>query len=170
MCTNEELNIFYDSLGIRYEKSVIQNPLDDTETCCLLNTKRESYYTNTYDPIKFIENIKQLHSKYRPQITDGKKIAEFEEFFGEYYHNVSQLINMTPNDKCCNCVAFTLYINYDTEIDYNTNHVALGKVLDKLYGYLSSLQISILNIQKHLKKFISRLYVLCVIQKGTFPF
>jgi hypothetical protein len=64
------------------------NPINKTEFCSLINTKKEKYYTHTYDPKK----IKKILDEYPNLFVDTNEVFDF-----------------TPKNNCCNCISLTLY-------------------------------------------------------------
>ena len=117
-----------------YERII--NPLK-IEPCKLLTTRKKQFYTQTYDPIKIIQNIE----KYTDDTLDPKIKCE-------YLKNIKERFNLEIKNNCCNCISFTLY--------YLTDET-------KLRDYLVSLKVSVVNITKCLSdskyNFIARIYL-----------
>lgn len=135
------------------EMTSVKNPLDINEDCCLLNSKKKSFYKYTYEPRKLIDNINKIYELYKINIS--------EEFYLSYKETINKMISSTDKENCCNCVSFTLYVIDKTCKDFlcKRNQRDFFEVIDKLYGYLSSIEISVTNIEKNLKNFISRFYL-----------
>ncbi len=129
----------------------VSNPINPEETSCILiNNKKEQYYVHTYNPSNVLKNVETY--------------ATTSEFKTKYLHYMTELIDMEQRTNCCNCVSFTLYYRNDDDED-------LQEYIDKLYGYLISIQLSVINIQNKLKDFLARIYldisVLAFISKFT---
>jgi hypothetical protein len=96
---------------------------DIKDKCFLVSKKREDLYTHRYDPVWFEELIKDSENK-----------KELNEIF-----------DITPKDKCCNCISFVLYLKDDSQ-----------EYLEKcLKGMLQS----VLNIEEKLPDFVIRFYL-----------
>jgi len=129
----------------------IINPLDPTseETCYLINNKKLDYYIHKYEPQKVIDNIRNFDIS--EQIKDN------------YLEKLSEIADLTPKDNCCNCISFVFYIIYDNIVFENWNNnqfdYTIIVYLQKIHNYLLSLHISVVNINKCLPDFISRIYL-----------
>jgi hypothetical protein len=138
--------IFPDIKPIEYS-----NPLDrrSGKKSYLINSKKTDYYIYEYNPEKIIMNIKNF------DISDDIK--------EDYISKLSEIADLTPKQNCCNCISFILYINYDQKIIDNWDNEIpdedIYSSLYKLYNFLYSLQLSIINIDKCLPNFISRIYL-----------
>jgi len=155
--------------GIQFDGIQVDNPLNRTdvgEKCYLLNSKKERYYNIKYNPSVFIDKI----NEYPIDIYSNSKIGELR---AKYIEALASLINMEPKDKCCKCISFTYYAidvsdkeKSDIEkekIDESTKRENIKRLYDdklkQIYGYLSSLQLSIINITNNLQDFVGRIYV-----------
>jgi len=138
--------IFPDIKPIEYS-----NPLDrrSGKKSYLINSKKTDYYIYEYNPEKIIANIKNFDIS--------------EDIKEDYISKLSEIADLTPKQNCCNCISFILYINYDQKIIDNWNYEIPDEdiyySLYKLNKFLYSLQLSIINIDKCLPNFISRIYL-----------
>jgi hypothetical protein len=129
----------------------IPNPLDPTseETCYLINNKKLDYYIHKYEPQKVIDNIRNFDIS--------------EQIKNNYLEKLSEIADLTPKDNCCNCISFVFYIIYDNNVFENWNNnkfdYTIIQYLQKIHNYLLSLHISVVNINKCLPDFISRIYL-----------
>jgi hypothetical protein len=63
-------------------------------------------------------------------------------------------------ENCCNCVSFVYYtVNKINKHDKHKIQSEYDKLLVQTLGYLYSLKLSIINIDKYLKNFIARIYL-----------
>ena len=60
----EILDMKQDIVQLEEITSVI-NPLDKNEKCCLLNSKKKSFYKYDYNPTKLIDNINKIYELYK---------------------------------------------------------------------------------------------------------
>lgn len=133
----------------------VQNPLnrtDSQESCFLLSDKKVAYYNITYDPEQILKQIKEYNTDEKIKI--------------EYLDKLQQIMITDPKLNCCNCVSFIYYaIDNDIDIDIDdeeskqyieTDYI---DVLKKIYGYMSSLRLSVINIKNKLLNFIARIYL-----------
>jgi hypothetical protein len=140
---NELKDCYYLFPDIKPE--IINNPLNITEKCYRINSKKEEYYIYKYDPTNIINNIIDFKQDNFDKLT-------------EYGNNLDEVADLTPKNNCCNCVTFTLYSTYDTNKIKELNVEILNQ-LHKIYAYLYSLKISVTNIDNKLTEFISRIYI-----------
>jgi hypothetical protein len=138
----------------------VNNPMDETENCFLLNNKKQEYYKHTYDPRKIMNNAVEY------RINESFIIDEV--FRGEYLRNMERIVDMTPRGNCCNCISFTLYstaiIEPEEKLKHNEEssgvfYKKLEEDLERLCGYLLCLKISVMNIKKRLEDFVVRIYL-----------
>ena len=116
-----------------YEYSEQQNIFTFTgEYCRLVSKKQEIYYRYTYDPRWFLEYLHSSLCKY----TDSEK---------EY---LLKIIDFTPKERCCNCIAIVLYISSYKE-----------KFKDDLYKYLNSMSTTLKITNEYLDNFVVRFYI-----------
>lgn len=162
MCDKDKLNIidkFIKNLDIKQdivqleEIKIILNPLNAEEQCCLLNSKKKEFYRYEYNPRKFFDSMNDFYKSHDKYVN--------KEFYISYIEKFNRIIDPTSKKNCCNCVSFTLYIIDETCKDFTCkdNQRKFFDVMDKLYGYLSSIVISVTNIENNLKNFISRIYL-----------
>lgn len=121
----------YNLNSFNVEQTQIPNIFDQEENCTLVNTVKESKYTFIYNPIKFIERINEIKNK-----ETREKIKK----------NFTDICDMEPKNNCCNCIAITLYYKSDVTIA-------------TAYAYLSSIYLSIKNVERYLEDWIIRIYI-----------
>src|SRR5439155_13232311 len=115
-------------------ESRVANPIDKTELCKRINTKKEKYYTHVYDP----SNISYKFT------TKDKDIQLLQKTF-----------DLKKRYNCCNCICISLYYKDDTdEIGYPSLPTPSG-----LFKYLPSIRRTIRNVAKSLPEWIVRLYL-----------
>ena len=147
--------LFHTKLSSEYPTiTKVMNPLKNTEEeCYLVNNKKHSFYKYIYDPSKIMQN--------QIDFVISSDIIIDEDYKKKHLRHLSELINPEKKENCCNCVSFTLYIQdmTDDKDFIGENKMFFRETIKKLYGYLSSLQISIININKNLPDFVCRIYM-----------
>jgi len=130
----------------------VTNPLnrtgiEDEELCFLLSDKKIAYYNIIYDPLQILEQIIEYN-------TDEKNKQE-------YLDKLKQIMVTEQKLNCCNCVSF-IYYAMDLNIDEGQEaYIEFDyiDVLTKIYGYISSLKLSTINMKNKLSKFVARIYL-----------
>jgi hypothetical protein len=84
-------------------------------------------HLHKYNPTKIIENV----SNYKI----NEHFIIDEKFRAEYLENMIKIIDMTPRDKCCNCISFTLYSTAIIEAEEATGdaNISYGSILFYFY-------------------------------------
>lgn len=106
------------------------NPLNVKETCRLINNKKLKYYTHTYNPKNIVAKIEADTSSYKKVLIE----------------NINNIFDLTVRDKCCNCIAISLYWTKTNDID-------------GLLKYLYSIQRTVKNVKSELPDWIVRVYI-----------
>ena len=147
-----QIKLCYSDLKLPIIQKVI-NPLNRTgneESCFLLSDKKVAYYNITYDPQQILKQIIEYN-------TD-------EINKQEYLDKLKQIMVTEQKLNCCNCVSFIYYaidLNVDVDDYEEVAYIEFDyiDVLTKIYGYISSLKLSTINMKKKLSKFVARIYL-----------
>ena len=88
--------------------------------CIKVSNKKLDYYIHTYEPAKYITNLKRI-------INDDDEL--------------SKIFNLNTIDNCCNCISIVLYAN--NTIEYN-------QLRDYLYSIKKTLDIMTNNLEDYI--------------------
>ncbi|AYV78148.1 MAG: hypothetical protein Edafosvirus5_66 [Edafosvirus sp.] len=108
------------------------NPLGLTNQCLLINNKKTSYYIHKYKPERILSRIRGYASEDRTEMLTY----------------INQIFDLTPKDKCCNCISISLY--YLDEFYYD---------IGKLKSYLLCIQRTVKNVRRCLSDWLIRIYL-----------
>lgn len=87
----------YDFLKLKDPNFLISdkpNPLNKSEVCKLISTRRVKYYVHIYDPQPIIDSLQ-----------NNKK----------YLRNLKKTFDLTKRKNCCNCISLVLYSKEDDD-------------------------------------------------------
>jgi hypothetical protein len=99
--------------------------------CTLRNTRKLKYYTHTYDPNKYLRNLKQVQTE----------LHFPDEFFSRFDTNIKH--------NCCNAISIVLYV---ADMGEHCGQDKFGK-------YINAIIRTIKNVHKNLPDWIVRLYL-----------
>lgn len=114
-----------------FKVSTDKNPINNTESCKLVNSKKSNYYKHKYDPTNIINTIET-------NFKDNK-------YKDELINNLKQTFDLEPRDNCCNCISISLYF--------------LEDIVSGYLKYLSSIDRTIKNVAVCLPDYIVRVYM-----------
>lgn len=113
------------------------SPIDQSETCKLINTKKTAYYKHTYDPEKIITDF----------IACAEAKGVEQAFLDQYIGYMRAIMDDTKRENCCNCISLSLYHSYSSY-----GHSSIMK-------YLISIERTVKNVQKELPDWLVRIYL-----------
>ncbi len=120
--------------GVMLQKMSISNklnPIDNKETCKLINSKKKKYYIHTSDPSSILTKINNSSSSTKDKLID----------------HIKEIFDMSHRVNCCNCISITLYFTL------------IKEMRTLIHTYLLSIQQTVKNVKIGLPDWIVRIYL-----------